>query len=48
VVAVADRAGALPDPLASALREHIERVRAAVAEQSETGRMYSIRLDLPA
>ena len=42
-----DRAGVLPEPLASALREHIERVRAAVGEQSETGRMYSIRLDLP-
>lgn len=27
--------------------EHVERVRAAVGEQSEPGRMYSIRLDLP-
>jgi len=37
-----------PDPLASALRTHIERVRAAIGERSDTGRMYSLRLDLPA
>jgi hypothetical protein len=44
---MADRAGALPDPLASTLRDHIERVRADIGERSDTGRMYSVRLDRP-
>jgi hypothetical protein len=42
-----DRAGSLPAPLASALREHVEHVRAEIGERSDTGRMYSLRLDLP-
>jgi SAM-dependent methyltransferase len=41
------RAGSLPDPLASALRDHIERVRRRAGEHSDTGRMYSVRLVLP-
>lgn len=42
-----ERTAEVPDPLASALRDHIERLRAAVGERSDTGRMYSVRLDLP-
>lgn len=42
-----DRAESLPEPLRSALRDYIDRVRADIGEQSETGRMYSVRLDLP-
>lgn len=42
-----DRAGSLPDPFASTLREHVKRARAEIGERSDTGRMYSLRLDLP-
>jgi SAM-dependent methyltransferase len=42
-----ERTEAVPDPLATALRDHIEHLRAALGERSDTGRMYSVRLDLP-
>ncbi len=38
---------AIPDPLATALRDHVAHLRAAIGERSDTGRMYSVRLDLP-
>jgi SAM-dependent methyltransferase len=42
-----NRAESLPASLAPALRDHIESLRAAIGERSDTGRMYSLRLDRP-
>jgi Methyltransferase domain. len=43
-----DRTELPPDPLASALRDHIEHVREEIGERSDTGGMCSLRLGLPA
>jgi hypothetical protein len=44
--AATDRTDTLSDPLGTAVREHVEEVRGRLGTGSETGRMYSVRLEL--